>query len=396
MGWDTDLQDASFRGVQFECTSTKDSVSKSLAIKQAPYSNEAEVEDMGNDPRKISIQAIYTGVDYLTWVNALEAALLATGSGELVHPVYGIQQVNVVSYEIDHEANNPDFAAISIEFINAKDKKRELFVPIATPEKISTNTIIDSPASALKTALEKLKISDTNKFFLAVTSIRNGLDQARTFLGMAKKTIEDILSPADWIVGLIDDVTKLVTFDTNISAITKWRDVVHRVERFEKIFQNEGDLPELQRLWRSTQIAGQVAIAQQVVTTTRNEMISNLQMSSPQTSFSPIDLALVRKKTREVLQQAIQDERSINSYESITQIQIYKDVAAQIQDQIQELIETRPPITKTLVQVPCSLHWLAHHLYGDMRRADEIRRLNPELINPAALQVGMELTIYAR
>ncbi len=23
MGWDTDLQDASFRGVQFECTSTK-------------------------------------------------------------------------------------------------------------------------------------------------------------------------------------------------------------------------------------------------------------------------------------------------------------------------------------------------------------------------------------
>ena len=130
MGWDTDLQDASFRGVQFECTSTKDSVSKTLAIKQAPYSNEAEVEDMGNDPRRISIQAIYTGIDYLTWVDALEAALLATGSGELIHPVYGIQQVNVVNYEIDHEANNPDFCAISIEFINAKDKKRELFVPV--------------------------------------------------------------------------------------------------------------------------------------------------------------------------------------------------------------------------------------------------------------------------
>ncbi|MDA4859857.1 multidrug DMT transporter, partial [Acinetobacter baumannii] len=85
-----------------------------------------------------------------------------------------------------------------------------------------------------------------------------------------------------------------------------------------------------------------------------------------------------------------------NTFESITQIQVYKDVAAQIQDQIQELIETRPPITKTQVPVPCTLHWLAHYLYGDMRRAEEIRRLNPDLINPAALQVGMELTIYAR
>ncbi|MCH7357455.1 DNA circularization N-terminal domain-containing protein [Acinetobacter sp. NIPH 1958] len=391
MGWDTDLQDASFRGVQFECTSTKDSVSKTLAIKQAPYSNEAEVEDMGNDPRKISIQAIYTGIDYLTWVDALEAALLATGSGELIHPVYGIQQVNVVNYEIDHEANNPDFCTISIEFINAKDKKRELFVPVATPEKIETSTITESPASALKTALDKLKLSDTNKLFTTVTSIRNGIDQARTYLGVAKKAIEDILSPADWIVGLVDDVTKLVTFDTSISALTKWRDVVHRVERFEKLFQNEADLPEVLRVWRSTQVASQIAIAQQVIATTRTEMASNQQ-----TSFSPVDLAIVRKKTREVLQQAIRDERRINSFESITQIQIYKNVAAQIQDQIQELIETRPPITKAQVPVPCTLHWLAHHLYGDMRRADEIRRLNPDLINPAALQVGMELTVYAR
>ena len=133
-----------------------------------------------------------------------------------------------------------------------------------------------------------------------------------------------------------------------------------------------------------------MAIAQQVVATTRTEMANNQEIS-----FTPVDLALVRK-TREVLQQAIREERAINTFESITQIQVYKDVAAQIQDQIQELIETRPPITKTQVPVPCTLHWLAHYLYGDMRRAEEIRRLNPDLINPAALQVGMELTIYAR
>ncbi|HCA5335521.1 TPA: DNA circularization N-terminal domain-containing protein [Acinetobacter baumannii] len=391
MGWQTDLQDASFRSVQFECTSTSDAVAKVLAIHQAPYSNDADVEDMGNDPRKISIQAVYTGSDYLTWCNALEAALLATGSGELIHPVFGVQQVNVVTYTINHDAENPDFCSISIEFIKGKSEKRELFVPVATPEKIATTTIIDAPASALESALEKLKIADSDKLFSTVNTIRNGIDQARTYLGIAKKTIENILSPADWVVGLVDDVTRLVTFDTNISALSKWRDVVHRVERFENLFQNDVDSPELQRVWHSTQAASHVAIAQQVVETTRTEMANNQQIS-----FTPVDLALVRKKTREVLQQAIREERAINTFESVTQIQIYKDVAAQVHEQIQELIETRPPITKTQVPVPCTLHWLAHYLYGDMHRADEIRRLNPDLVNPAVLQIGMELTIYAR
>lgn len=391
MGWNTDLQDASFRGVPFECTSTKDTAPKTLATKQAPYSNEAEIEDMGNDPIRISIQAVFTGSDYLTQVNALRAALSATGPGELIHPIFGVQQVYVVNHEIDHEATTPDSCTVSIEFLNGKPKKRELFVPIATPEKIATTTIIDAPASALESALEKLKIVDTDKLFNTVNTIRNGIDHARTYLGVAKQTIEDVLSPANWIVGLVDDVTKLVTFDTNISALSKWRDVVHRVERFENLFQSDNSNPELERVWRSTQAASQVAIAQQVIATTRTEMTNNQDIS-----FSPVDLALVRKKTREVLQQAIREERAINSFESITQIQVYKDVAAQIQDQIQELIETRPPITKTQVSVPCTLHWLAHYLYGDMSRADEIRRLNPDLVNPATLQVGMELTIYAR
>ena len=142
MGWDTDLQDASFRGVQFECTSTKDTAPKTLAIKQAPYSDEAEIEDMGNDPRRISIQAVYTGSDYLTWVNALEAALSATGSGELIHPIFGVQSVNVVTYDINHDAENRDFCSISIEFIKEKPKKRELFLPVAVPEKLQQQPLL--------------------------------------------------------------------------------------------------------------------------------------------------------------------------------------------------------------------------------------------------------------
>ncbi len=395
MGWSTELQDASFRGVQFECTSVNDAASKTLAIKQAPYANDAEIEDMGNNPRNISIHAVYSGEDYKTWVDALEAALLETGSGELIHPIYGIMQVNVVDYSIDHTAESVDSCTISIKFIQAKDKKRPLFIPVAVPDEIYTEDIIDVPASALEQYLKKLEVLDQNQFFDVVNNIRNGINTFRSGLNLAKSTLDNVLSPADFIVGLVDDVSQLVTFDPNISALSKWRDLVHRVQRFEKLFQNDKSSPQLQQLWRATQIASSVAITQKVVENVRIELAENQE-----SSLTPIDLAVIRQKNRQQLQAAIHAEREQISTEldavAVSQIQVYKEVADQIHLQIQALIEIRPPVTKTIVTVPCTLHWLAHQLYEDMSRANEIRRLNPDLQNPALLYAGMELTVYAR
>ena len=395
MGWAEELQDASFRGVQFECTSTNEAVSKSLAIKQAPYSNDAEIEDMGNNPANISMNAVYSGEDYKTWHDALVAALLETGPGELIHPVHGIMQVNVVDYSVDHNAENVDSCTISIKFIQAKDKKRQLFIPVAVPEEIYTEDIIDVPASALEQYLKKLEVLDQNQFFDAVNNIRNGVNAFRNGLNLAKSVIENVLAPADFIVGLVDDVSKLVTFDTNISALSKWRDLVHRVKRFEKLFQNDKSSPQLQQLWRASQVASTIAITQKVIESVRLELAENKE-----TSLTPIDLAVIRQNNRQQIQAAINAEREQTSTElnavAVSQIQVYKEVADQLHLQIQELIEIRPPVTKTIVVVPCTLHWLAHQLYEDMTRANEIRRLNPDLVNPAVLRPGMELTVYAR
>lgn len=391
MGWSTDLLDASFRGVQFECTSTDDSVSKALSIKQAPYSNDATIEDMGNNPRDISINALYSGEDYKTWLDALKAALLATGSGELIHPVYGIQQVHVVNYNVTHNADNFDSCTIAMKFILAKDKKRELFVPVVVQQKIAIPSIIDVPASSLEKLLKQLELVNPNKFFTVVNNLRNGINKFRAGMNIVKTTVDNLLAPASVIVGLVDDVTKLVTFDTNISAISKWRDLIHRVKRFEKLFQNDDSPAEVKQLWRATQVAAVVAVTQEIVSKVRQEIAEDKIIS-----LTPIDLALIRQQNRQTLQQAIAEERLIDSIDSVSQIAIYKSIADQVHLQIQELIETRPPITTTQILVPCTLHWLAHQLYGDFNRAGEIQRLNPYIVNPALLQTGMELTVYAQ
>lgn len=395
MGWDTDLQDASFRGVHFECTSTDTTSSKSLSIKQSPYSDRASVEDMGNDPRKISINAVFSGSDYKTYVDALVAAMDATGSGELIHPIEGVMQVYAVNHTVHHDAENPDFCTVSLEFIRADGKKDQLFIPVVTPTSIDPASIIEAPANGLKTFLEKLQLSDDNQFFSVVNNIRNGINTARSYLGLGKTTIENILEPKTYLVGLVDDVSKLVTFDTSISAISKWRDLVNRVDRFENLFQDDGSPAPLQQVWRATQVAATVAVTQQVITNVRSEMAQNNEVS-----LTPIDLAVVRQQNRQLIQTAINAERSQSeidvAFTAVTQIQVYKELADTVHLQIQELIQTRPPITSIKIIVPCTLHWLAHQLYQDYSRANEIRRLNPDLQNPAILLTGMELTVYAR
>lgn len=395
MGWDTDLQEASFRGVKFECTSADTSGSKTLSIKQSPYSDKARVEDMGNEPKKINLNAIFTGSDYKTYLDALVAAMEATGSGELVHPIDGILQVYALNHQIHHDAENPDFCTVSLEFIRADGKKNNLFVPVVTPTKIDTAVITQTPAEGLKSYLEKLKLNDENEFFKVVNNIRNGINTAREYLKLGKATIENILEPANYIVGLVDDVTKLVTFDFSISAISKWRDLVNRIGRIGKLFHDDNTPLPLQQLWRATQLASSIAVTQQIVSIIRGEMAQSNQLS-----LTPIDLAVIRQKNRQDIQTAINAEREVNGTEinfiSVTQIAVYKEIADKIHLQIQELIQTRPPITTTKIIAPCTMHWLAHQLYQDFTRAEEIRRLNPDLQNPALLLGGMEITIYAR
>ncbi|ENX20198.1 hypothetical protein F892_03121 [Acinetobacter vivianii] len=395
MGWKDDLQDASFRGVKFACTLTSDSGSKTLAIKQAPYTNKAKIEDMGNNPDRIQIDAIFEGDNYKVFLEALLAAIKATGPGELIHPIYGLKNVYVDNHSVNHVADEINFCRVSLSFVEAESKDRPLFIPVSTTAKLDSKKIIDSPLKTLEKELDNLKRTNPNNFFTVVNNIRKGINTARQYVGLVKKTVNNLLSPSELITGLVDDVTRLVTFDTSISAITKWKDLFKRIQRFEKLFTGDDSPAELKHVWRAVRVASVVGVTQQAIETLKKEMADNDDLS-----FTPIDLNIIRQQNRSVLQQAINAEREQSitdlEFESIAQIQIYKNIADQVHLQIQELIEVRPPLIKTTVRVPCTMHFLAHFLYGDFERADEIQRLNPDLQLPCLLQTGMELNVYAR
>lgn len=146
-------------------------------------------------------------------------------------------------------------------------------------------------------------------------------------------------------------------------------------------------------------VASVVGTAQAILDNVRTEMANN----NNNASLSPPELAVIRQQVRQNIQNAIQNEREItpeqaaaSNIDPAAQVALYKIIADQVHQSTQALIETRPPITTSVVALPCTLHWLAHQLYGDMTRSDELKRLNPALQNPAAIQSGTELIAYAR
>lgn len=118
MSWQTDLQQASFRGVRFDVYKTKDSISREVATHEYPFIEGGNVMDLGRKPRHFRISAVFWGDNYKRDMDNLIAVLDKPGKGELVHPIHGsIAQVQCIEYSISHEAENVDSCALELVFL---------------------------------------------------------------------------------------------------------------------------------------------------------------------------------------------------------------------------------------------------------------------------------------
>lgn len=94
MAFEERLQ-ASFRGVHFYLEQTEGTSGRRAIPHQYPKRNLGYTEDNGAVLQHEQISARVIGSDYVDQLNALLAALNTEGVGELIHPWFGIRQVQV-------------------------------------------------------------------------------------------------------------------------------------------------------------------------------------------------------------------------------------------------------------------------------------------------------------
>ncbi|MGE0968853.1 DNA circularization protein [Klebsiella sp. WOUb02] len=117
-----DLRDASFRGVAFFFRDVEGAGGRRAIPHAYPKKEVGWTEDHGAVLTQQQINVILLGTDYIDQMNRLLAALNTAGPGELVHPWFGVQKVQVgrVTHRLSTEEGG--IAYISFEVYEAGER----------------------------------------------------------------------------------------------------------------------------------------------------------------------------------------------------------------------------------------------------------------------------------
>ncbi|HCO6130381.1 TPA: DNA circularization N-terminal domain-containing protein [Escherichia coli] len=449
MGWAENLQNASFRGVQFEVLNTDEQISRDHAVYEYPFVDGADLHDLGRKARPFRMTAFLWGDDYEYKLGKLTAALDEGGDGELIHPVYGsVPSVIVTGYSIRHDAESPDSCTIDMSFLENRTGSALFSTPL--PELF---------AQQLFDELDTLqaRLSD---FFDAVTAplntVNSMIKKAQTVRATLVNTLlsfkSDFVSTVDNIVSLagepgkfineLADVLEIHTSDTGhavpvlerVDSATRtglagettvassatvmncWNKVITDMDEFvalpvtlvsgDKVAEvalpvdaSPDDVQDVKAVY-ATQAASELASVAMAI------LVDDAQSEQ----LIPADIGRLVGDVRTRLQAAITlfRERYEGERERITEtasplglmypeiIQSMKNVAATVQDVGLLVLSRRPPLTQKQVQADSCLLLLAWQWYGDYSRAAELQRLNPQLRDPNNITAGMVINAYAK
>jgi prophage DNA circulation protein len=218
MTWADNLLPASFRAIEFDILSTEDEARRALARHSYPYTDGADVEDMGLEERKLSVKAIFYGDDYEERLQAFVAALDQRGAGDLVHPVFGaMDSMQVNTYRVSHDEDKPDQCQVSVEFEQSVTAApffaRALASQAADSIDDAADSVEDASAAALTAECGKVNGLSAAGAMDALSRVGAMREQAVTFLLTLNNQVHGVLTsitdPIANVMGFISDVTAL-------------------------------------------------------------------------------------------------------------------------------------------------------------------------------------------
>ena len=218
MTWANNLLPASFRAIEFDVLSTDDESRRALARHSYPYTDGADLEDMGLEERKLSVKAIFYGDDYEERLQAFLAALDQRGAGPLVHPVFGaMDRMQVNTYRVSHDEDKPDQCMVSIEFEQSVTEApffaRALASQAADAIDDAADGAEDASAATLSAECGKVNGLSVAGAMDALSRVSAMRQQAVTFLLTLNSQVHSVLTsitdPIANVLGFVSDVTAL-------------------------------------------------------------------------------------------------------------------------------------------------------------------------------------------
>lgn len=400
MSWRDRLELAFFRDVPFSVKRADTQIGRRTAVHEYAQRDDAWPEDMGRLTRRFSIEAFIVGENYDRLRDDLIEALETAGPGELVHPYYGRKNVALASpVRISESAvDEGGIARFSFEFIEAGDNTQ----PGA---RIDTREEIDAAAGDARQAaandfklsfvvggkagfVEGSALAAVQSIVTALNGVRNGMipdltvltdyvSAAKALAGSAAGILRAPVDLANSILGLVAGVRGL--------AIAPGA----AIDALSKLFSYGDDEAKARPIPRTT--PSRIAQANNAVAINRlvkRAAVIEAVVASSRVEFESHDQAIKIRNALGDQLDTLAEDAADPVYRTLAGLRaaMVADIGARGADLARIDHATLPQTMPALV--------VAHRLYGDATRADEIVTRNRGIVrHPGFVPGGTPLEI---
>ncbi|WP_397458209.1 DNA circularization protein [Pseudomonas asplenii] len=440
MSWSETLLDASFRGVPLQVVKENLQAQRALAEHGVPFRDGDSVRDLGRGARRFPMQVIVFGVNYEIELQNILGALDTSGPGELIHPIYGSVSVVTHTWDVEHNAESPDSAQVSLLFVEDTPDlpffaRQFEYVDIGVLEEedhyrwqdgvFDLFGRVDSLVSEIQswigggwTGLIE-KALGLPGIFLRVQQLRSQIlgvvsgiaDMARNPMA-AFDPLTDLFRTPTQIRSSIQDNTP----STSAALLARSgvpatlpggdslaSDAARAANAFlisarQGVEPIDGLLPDgmPDDPVEASAFALVVLVITELAAAHAQAVAIVIENESKDPTLSPVELEGLVNLVRSLVQSSILLQRRLFGVEAARPvIEGLRNTASMIQARARQVILQSPPMLERVVETPASLRLLAHRWYGDHTRALELIRLNPNLNTPYNIPAGKVLRAYA-
>ncbi len=389
MAWQDRLRRPSFRGVPFEVESSDLEGGRRLVVHEFPQQDKPYPEDMGRANRLITMQGFVVGDDYFRARNLLIEALETPGPGTLVHPHFGELTVSVDHYRETEGRVNGRTATFEMSFIESGE--HEFPVSFLAPAAVLQASALDS-ITAFGAAFVAAWETSAPAWVLdaGADAIDSVVSQIRAAVlgpvAAASSIVADITDALDTITAASSSLAALP--DDLVTALLGVMDQVQSIgpdalRTFVDLAGDAGaaDVPATGgTAANATAAANETALNRYLV----RGALAQACAAIASTTFDSYDSAIATRDTLADMMAA--EDAAADGPSNLGELRgaLVEDLTARAE--VLARVRSLTPVA------PLPAAVLAHQLYGDASRADEITDRNA-LAHPSFVPSGPVLVL---
>lgn len=282
---------ASFRGVPFDVRTSDIEIGRRTQAFEYPQRDKPFIEDLGRSARRIELEAVIVGADFIPRMNRLIAAMEAQGAGTLVHPFLGEMTVTPQSTtRVGYDTNGLGVATATLSFIESGEYEFPGTVTdAASAIQSAANSIQSAAGDAFLTAFDIDGLNDYGvaaivtggQDFLANASLQNFL-QSTGLSDAAAELSADLSALVYAKDSLVSRASNLFNLGDLIGMGLGWSGIANQLSRLVQLpfchrtafaspsllsaSEIDGAAGAVQSLFRQSMVAGLVNAASMVGT----------------------------------------------------------------------------------------------------------------------------------